>query len=142
MPMNRLAVIVAAVFLAGCSTGRPNAGPVGPTGNYADAQHLVPVAVRNQWKYDLRPQTRALVTKNLRFPRTARFDDKVRYEGYYDTAKDITWVAVYGNVTCSSDIGQVDNNGYYVTWQQSGRAEGDSLPPWQLIDVAVLDQTF
>jgi len=142
MPMIRLAIFVATVCLAGCAPTQPSPGSTGPTGHFGDSRNLVPLQVRDQWKYDVIPLTRELVTKELRFPKTARFDEKVRYEAYYDSNKDITWLAVYGNVTCSSDFGQVDNNGYYVTWQQPGKANEDVLPPWQLQDVAVLDQAF
>jgi hypothetical protein len=142
MPMIRIAIIVALVCLAGCVATQPGAGSTGPTGHFGDAQNLVPLAVRDQWKYDVISRTHALVTKDLRFPNTARFDGKVRYEAYFDKARNMTWLAVYGNVTCSSDYGQVDNNGYYVTWRQPGMAQGDSLPPWQIEDVEVLDQTY
>ncbi len=115
---------------------------MGPTGHFGDSSNLVSLDVRNQWKYDVTSLTRDVVTKQLRFPKTARFDEKVRYEAYYDTNKDITWLAVYGNVTCKSDYGAEDNNGYYVTWQQPGKAHEDLLPPWQLQDVEILDQTY
>jgi hypothetical protein len=128
--------------LAACVGTQPNPGSMGPTGHFDDSANLVPLKVRNQWKYDVITLTRERVTKQLRFPATARFDDKVRYEAYYDSNKNITWLAVYGNVTCSSDVGQKDNNGYYVTWQQPGEAHEDILPPWQLKDVAVLDETY
>ncbi len=142
MPMIRIAIIVAVVCLGGCVSTQPSPGSMGPTGHFGDARNLLPLQVRDQWKYDVISLTRDLVAKDLRFPKTARFDEKVRYEAYYDTNKNITWLAVYGNVTCSSDAGQVDNNGYYVTWQQPGKALGDMLPPWHLQDVEVLDQTF
>ncbi|MGD0461931.1 MAG: hypothetical protein ABSB74_05545 [Tepidisphaeraceae bacterium] len=142
MPMIRIAIIVAVVCLAGCASTQPGPGSMGPTGHFGDARYLVALNVRDQWKYDVISLTQELVTKDLRFPKTARFDEKVRYEAYYDSNKDITWLAVYGNVTCSSDFGQVDHNGYYVTWQQPGKAHEDFLPPWKLQDVEVLDQTF
>jgi hypothetical protein len=141
MPMYRIAIIIAMTCLAGCAT-QPTPGSTGPTGHFGDSAKLVPLKVRNQWKYDVTAQTQEVVTKRLRFPATALFDYKVRYEAYYDTSKDITWLAVYGNVVCSSDVGQRDYNGYYVTWQQPGEAKEDVLPPWQLKDVEVLDQAY
>jgi hypothetical protein len=141
MPMIRITLIVAMVCLAGCAN-QSNSGAMGPTGHFGDSQHLVPLDVRDQWKYDVISLTQEFVAKQLRFPKTALFDDKVRYEAYYDTNKNITWLAVYGNVTCKSDFGQVDNNGYYVTWTQPGKPNEDFLPPWQIKDVEILDQTY
>ncbi|HEX4054416.1 MAG TPA: hypothetical protein VHX86_09130 [Tepidisphaeraceae bacterium] len=142
MPMIRIGTLVAVLSVAGCASNPYGRGNVSPDGRYADAGNFVPVAVRTQWEYDLRPRTQAVVPKYLRFPTTARFDDQVSYEGYYDSNKNITWVAVYGNVTCSSDIGQVDHNGYYVRWQQPGRVREDSGSDWQLMDVQILDQPY
>jgi hypothetical protein len=141
MPMIRIAIIAALACLAGCANpSNPNV--MGPTGHLGESANLVPLKVRNQWKYDVTTLTREVVAKRLRFPATALFDDKIRYEAYYDKNKDITWLGVYGNVACSSDVGQKDYNGYYVTWQQPGEAKQDFLPPWQLKDVEVLDQTY
>jgi hypothetical protein len=141
MPMIRITIIVAMACMAGCAT-QPNPASMGPTGNFGDSAKLVPLKVRDEWKYDVTALTRQVVTKQLRFPATALFDEKVRYEAYYDSSKDITWLAVYGNVACSSDAGQKDYQGYYVTWQQPGEAKEDVLPPWQLKDVEVLDQAY
>jgi hypothetical protein len=141
MPMIRIAIIIAIACVAGCGP-QVNPWAMGPTGHFGDSAHLTPVTVRSQWKYDITALTQQVVTKQLRFPATAEFDYKIRYEAFYDSSKNITWLAVYGNVTCSSDVGQKDDNGYYVTWQQPGEAKEDVLPPWQLKDVEVLDQTY
>jgi hypothetical protein len=138
--MIRLTVIVAVMSLAGC-VANPYA-PTGPNGHYSDVGNLVSVGVPGEWKGDLRPQTQAVVPQYLRFPKTARFDDHVSYEAYYDTTKKFTWVAVFGNVTCSSEYGQVDHNGYYVRWRLPGRPQADFGLPWRLMDVQVLDQPY
>jgi hypothetical protein len=139
----RLRVIVAAlatVMLAGCAYNP--APPLGPTGNRSDLTKLVPVTVRDEWKVQVLQETKNAVTANLRFPTTALFDDLVQYEGYYDKTRNVTWVAVYGDVTSTGDAGQVDRNGYYVRWQQPGFAHQDFLPPWRLADVEVLDNPY
>lgn len=144
MPMIRRALLLfAMVSVAGCASDNPSAGPaVGPTGHASDLSKLSPVKVSAEWKYELTPLTQKVVTDRLRFPKGAIFEDPIRYEGFYDKTRNATWVAVYGNVTSSTDYGTVDHNGYYITWEQPGHITEDFVPPWHLADVEVLDQPY
>ena len=147
VPMIRCGAIQAlatltALVLVGCASNPPTVSGLGPTGDKTDAAYLTPVKVRDVWKYDLLPQTQQVVKKRVRFHEEVQFDDKVRYEGYYDSRRDVTWVAVYGNVTSSSDYGSVDQDGYYVVWEQPGRLQDDFPPPWRLNDAELVDQPY
>jgi len=134
--------VLAEAMLAGCAPAPQPVSGLGPTGNLADAAKLVVVKVRDVWKYDLRQRTQSIVKKKVRFPDDVDFDDRVRYEGYYDSSRNVTWVAVYGNVTSTSDYGSVDHDGYYVVWEQPGRLQSDFPPPWQLDDAELLPQPY
>ncbi|MGD0388492.1 MAG: hypothetical protein ABSC42_05995 [Tepidisphaeraceae bacterium] len=140
--MTRLAGILVLTLLASCAGAGPSAGIDGPTGRAGDARSVSSVDVRDTWKMDLAPQSQDMVTKKLTFPKTARFDEKVHFEAYYDAEHDVTRLGVYGNVKSSSDYGTSYNNGYYVTWEETGRADSDFPPPWRLVDVEVMDLTY
>jgi hypothetical protein len=139
--MMRMALLLAVTFIGGCAS-TPAGATMGPTGNRSDVQNLTPVKVLDTWKVDVLPQSQSVVQPKLRFAKKAVFDEKVGYEGYYDRIRDVTWVAVWGNVTSTGDAGQVDQNGYYVVWEQHGRNVADFPPPWSLASVDVFDHTF
>jgi hypothetical protein len=136
------AALLAVLALAGCASIPTAPLGLGPTGDKADAAYLTAIKVRDAWKYDLLPQTQRVVKKNVRYPLDVQFDELVRYEGYYDSRRNVTWVAVYGNVTSTSDYGAVDQNGYYVVWEQPGKLQDDFPPPWRLNDVELVDQPY
>ncbi len=137
--MTRIAGMVSLIMLASCVGAPPSAGINGPTGRASDARSISPISVPDTWKLDLGPQSQDLVTKKLTYPKTARFDEKVHFEAYYDAARDVTRVGVYGNVRSSSDYGPTYNNGYYVTWEGTGRIDSEFPPPWRLVDLEVMD---
>jgi hypothetical protein len=139
--MTRIAGILGLIWLASCA-GAPSAGIDGPTGRAGDARSVSSVKVRDTWKMDLAQQSQDLVTKKLTYSKTARFDEKVHFEAYYDAAHDVTRLGVYGNVKSSSDYGTSYNNGYYVTWEGTGRVDSDFPPPWRLVDVEVMDLQY
>jgi len=140
--MMRMAGILGLTLLASCAAAPPSAGIDGPTGRAGDARSVSSVNLRDTWKMDLGPQSQNMVLKKLTYPKTARFDEKVHFEAYYDAAHDVTRVGVYGNVKSSSDYGTSYNNGYYVTWEGTGRVDSDFPPPWRLADVEVMDLQY
>lgn len=141
--MNRTALVLGVTLLAGCAgNAQYNAGVSGPTGRASDAGKYTSIKVHDTWVVYLKPLTLDLVKKKLLFPDTARFDRNVQFEGFYDVASDVTRIGVFGNVTCSSDYGTSYHNGYYVTWQLSGRVTTDFPPPWNLADVEVFDNQY
>ena len=142
MSMRRITAILALALLSGCIDAPPVGGVNGPTGRASDAGQLYSIPVRAVWKYELRPRSQDLASKKLQYGLTARFGDDVQYEGFYDAKLNVTRVAVYGNVSTTSDYGAVYDNGYYVIWEQDGRVTGDELPPWRLMDVIILDQPY
>jgi hypothetical protein len=136
-----LAALGVCLTLASCAAP-PAQGIAGPTGRAGDAGKLTPIKVRDVWKESLRSFSRDIVTKRLPLGSTAKFDPKVHFDGYYDSDQDVTRVAVYGNVTTSTDYGTVHNNGYYVIWENPGRVKTDFPPPWQLADVEITDVQY
>lgn len=142
--MMRLLPILGVLLLAGCAgEAANNAGIAGPTGRASDSGKISPITVRDVWKTDLQPRSKNLVISQLTLGKTARFDEKVFFDGFYDSSKDITNVAVYGNVTTSTDYGSVYHNGYYVLWQQNGRITTDfPFAPWKLADIEITDQLY
>jgi len=141
MPMIRIAQILILIALTGCAMS-PSSGISGPTGRASDAGKVTVISVRDVWKQDLKGTSQDLVAKKLELGKTAKFDGNVRYDGYYDSARDVTRVGVYGNVTTTTDYGTVRNNGYYVIWEENGRITGDFPPPWQLVDVEITDVQY
>jgi hypothetical protein len=139
--MKPMGLLLLALFIGGCDAV-PSGATMGPTGHRTDSQNLTPVKVLATWKADLVPQTQDVIKQRVRFPDTARFDGKVGYEAYYDRIRDVTWMAISGNVTCTGDVGQVVQNGYYVVWEQHGRNVADFPPPWNLASADLLDQMF
>jgi len=144
MPMIRIMSILGLIMLAGCATDAPPyAGVTGPTGRATDAGKLRPLKVRDVWKMDLRPRSQKLVAAQLPFGNTASFDNNVRYDGMYDSARNVSTVGVYGNVSSTTDYGESHRNGYYVIWEQTGRITADFPPAaWKLVDVEVTDQQY
>jgi hypothetical protein len=141
--MNRTALVLSLTLLAGCAnSSQYNSGVSGPTGRASDAGKYTSIKVHDTWVANLKPLTLGIVKKKLLFPDTARFDRNVQFEGFYDSATDVTRIGVFGNVTCSSDYGTTYNNGYYVTWQLPGRITSDFPPPWNVVDVEVFDQQY
>ena len=140
-PMTRLAGILGLALLANCA-GAPSAGVNGPTGRAGDARSISSLAVPDTWQMDLGPQSKDMVMKKLTYPKTARFDQKIHFEAYYDAAHDVTRVGVYGNVRSGSDYGTTYDNGYYVTWEGTGRIVSSFPPPWRLVDVEVFDLQY
>jgi hypothetical protein len=136
--------VLGLIMLAGCVGGAPlNAGVAGPTGRAGDAGKIHAITVRDVWKMDLQARSLKLVTQQIPLGSTARFDDNVRFEGYYDSGQNVTSVGVYGNVTTTTDYGVVHKNGFYVIWEQTGRITGDfPIAPWRLVDVEIMDQQY
>src|SRR5579862_5748869 len=100
MPMIRITSILSLIMLAGCAdSGLTNSGIAGPTGRSSDSGNIKVIGVRNVWKQDLRPDTRSLVIRKLPLGKTAIFDGDAKFDGYYDSGRDVTRVGVYGNVT-------------------------------------------
>jgi hypothetical protein len=143
MPMIRIMPILGLIILASCVGGPPqDPGLNGPTGRVSDGKNVEPIAVRNVWKMDLQPRTLKLVTAQLPFGKTARYDE-VHFDGYFNSAENLTTVGVYGNVTTSTDYGTVNKNGYYATWEQTGRVTTDfPVAAWRPVDVEVMDQQY
>jgi len=141
MPMIRITPILVLITLASCAAP-PSAGISGPTGRASDAGKVTVITVRDVWKQDLKATSKDLVAKKLALGSTAKFDGDVRYDGYYDSNRDVTRVGVYGNVTTNSDYGTVTHNGYYVIWEEDGRVTSDFPPPWQLVDVEITDVQY
>lgn len=142
MSMRQITAVLFLALLAGCVDAPPSVGINGPTGRASDAGKLTPVRVRAIWKYDLKQASQNIVAKKLPYGTTAKFDDYVHFEGFYDARLDVTRVAVYGNVATTSDYGASYNNGYYVAWEQPGRVSSDDLPPWHIVDVEILDLPY
>jgi len=144
MPMIRIMPTLALIMLAGCAVGSsPYTGTGGPTGRISDSGNISPLTVRDVWKLDLETRSKKLVTSQISFGNTARFDNNVRYDGYYDSARNVTTIGVYGNVTTSTDYGEDRNNGYYVNWDQTGQVTADfPTAPWRLVDVEITDQQY
>ena len=123
MPMIRIMPILALIMLAGCVGGSPqDPGIHGPTGRASDAGKVD--RDRGQGCLETGPDSpgrRRLVTTKLPSRKTATLRRQVRFDGYYDSARRCDRVGVYGNVTTNTDYGTVNNNGYYVIWEQNGR---------------------
>ena len=141
MTMRQITAVLVIALMCGCMEA-PQAGINGPTGRAGDAGKIIPVRVRALWKYDLKQASQNLVAKRLQYGPTAKFDDFVQFDGFYNAKLDVTRVSVSGNVTTTSDYGSSYVNGYYVTWEQPGRVSGDDLPPWQIVDVQILNQPY
>ena len=141
MSMRRIIAVLTLALLAGCMDAPLGSGINGPTGRASDTGKITVVRVRPVWMYDLKKRSQDMVVRKLPYGQTARFDD-AHFEGFYDATLNVTRVSVFGNVSSASDYGTTYNNGYYVTWEQEGRVSGDDLPPWRIVDVVVLDQTY
>jgi hypothetical protein len=141
--MIRLAPILCLVVLASCIGGPPeDPGLTGPTGRVSDGSSYQSIKVRDVWRMDLNARSLKLVSAALTWGKTARYDP-VQFEGYYNSAQNVTTIGVFGNVTTSTDYGTTIRNGYYVTWQQTGRLNTDfPASPWKLVDVDVMDQQY
>jgi hypothetical protein len=142
MTMRQIAAVVILALMCGCMDAAPYAGINGPTGRASDAGKLTPVSVRAMWRYELKPASQKLVAKKLDYSDSAKFDDFVHYDGFYDSTLNVTRVAVYGNVTTTSDYGSTYVHGYYVIWEQEGRVKADELPPWQIVDLEIMNQPY
>ena len=90
---------------------------------------------------DLSPRSQKLVTAELPFRKTARFDDKLHFEGFYDSSQNLTCVGVYGNVTSNTDYRHLQQQRLLCDLG-TNRPGHQRLPAraWRLVDVAVLDQ--
>jgi hypothetical protein len=141
--MIRIIPILGLVVLASCIGGPPqDPGVTGPTGRARDAGNIHRIDVRDVWKMDLEPRSQKLVSAQLPFGKTARYDE-VRYDGFYNSDENVTDVGVYGNVTTSTDYGTKKKNGYYVVWEQTGPVKTDfPEAPWRLVDVEITDQQY
>jgi hypothetical protein len=141
MTMKPIAVVLMFALLAGCMA-QPSVGVNGPTGRASDAGKITAIGVPVSWRYALEKPSQNIVAKKLPYGQSAKFDDFVHFDGFYDATLNVTRVAVYGNVATSTDYGTNYNNGYYVTWEQPGRVTGDDLPPWRIVDVEILDEPY
>jgi hypothetical protein len=142
MTMRQITAVLVFALMAGCMDAPQGGGINGPTGRAADAGKITAVGVRTLWKYDLKQASQDLVAKRLPYGSTAKFDDFVHFEGFFNATLNVTRVSVYGNVTTNTDYGTTDVNSYYVTWEQPGHVSADELPPWQIVDVQILNQPY
>jgi hypothetical protein len=141
--MMRILTILSVIFLASCTDAGNSAGVAGPTGRARDSRNMSPIQVRDVWKSDLQPRTQKIVVSQLPLGKTARFDEHVHFDGFYDSNRDVTSIGVYGNVTTSTDYGTVRTNGYYALWEQNGRITTDfPYAPWKLADLEITDELY